>query len=216
MDDGQAEAFARSLLTHGSELSERLRASDWLPPADRAKTLYSWFMELAPDIEGGRAALPSIPSNSSGFLSDASLTLSDNMTGALVWLLALAVCGLAAWRLLLHYPETRPSPMAIRNLPEHWPVSPERVTTRGDLVRAFEYLALLCLGIEASHRHHLELARRLGETGHESGMERRQAARQLAYLYELARYAPEDESLSETEMAAARRDLSYLAGAGAA
>ena len=45
---------------------------------------------------------------------------------------------------------------------------------------------------------------------------RRQAAGHLAHLYELARYAPEDEPLPESEMAAARRDLSLLAGAGAA
>jgi len=35
-------------------------------------------------------------------------------------------------------------------------------------------------------------------------------------LYELARYAPQDEELPETDLAAARRQLSFLAGAGAA
>ncbi len=97
-----------------------------------------------------------------------------------------------------------------------WPVRPGEVATRGDLVRAFEYLALLRLGPRARPCHHLELADRLGEQAGPSGEgtdRRRQAADQLAHLYEQARYAPEEAPLSERDLATARRELCYLAGA---
>jgi hypothetical protein len=84
-----------------------------------------------------------------------------------------------------------------------WPVRPERIASRGDLVKAFEYLACLLLGQEALHRHHLDLGARLHATA-------------LARLYEQARYAPPDEPLPAAELAAARRDLCRLAGVGPA
>ena len=45
-----------------------------------------------------------------------------------------------------------------------WPVDPQRIRTREELVRAFEYLALLSLGPDARNRHHRDLAQRLGST----------------------------------------------------
>jgi hypothetical protein len=47
-------------------------------------------------------------------------------------------------------------------------------------------------------------------------MARQQAATELARLYEQARYAPQDDTLSAEDLAAARRDLCFLAGVGAA
>jgi hypothetical protein len=91
-----------------------------------------------------------------------------------------------------------------------WPVAPDRVGSREELVRAFEYLALLRLGWAARSRNHLEVADQLGVAGGAGG-ERREAAGQLARLYERARYAPEDAPLSEADLAAARRDLTLLA-----
>jgi hypothetical protein len=98
--------------------------------------------------------------------------------------------------------------------PGPWPVSPTAVATRRDLVRAFEHLALLCLGRAAYHYHHLELAERLGALS--GGPQCRQAAAELASLYEQARYAPEEGPLSNDEVTAARRDLCFLAGVAAA
>jgi hypothetical protein len=95
-----------------------------------------------------------------------------------------------------------------------WPVAPSAVRTRGEVVQAFEYLALLLLGRKAGSAHHLEIA---GQLAPEDGTgQRRNAAEELALLYEHARYAPPEEELSEDELAAARRDLSLLAGARAA
>ncbi len=95
-----------------------------------------------------------------------------------------------------------------------WPVAPAAVRTRDDVVKAFEYLALLLLGRQAGSANHVDIASRMGAddlTG-----QRGRAAGELAGLYEHARYAPPDEALSDAEMEAARRDLTYLAGAAAA
>ncbi len=95
--------------------------------------------------------------------------------------------------------------------PGPWPVHPSRVSTRQDLVRAFEHLAYLCLGRAAGPLNHRDVASRLGQTG--AG--RAAAAGRLARLYEQARYAPPDEGLPPDELAAARGDLAALAGAAA-
>ncbi|HTU19483.1 MAG TPA: hypothetical protein VMG10_15590, partial [Gemmataceae bacterium] len=92
-----------------------------------------------------------------------------------------------------------------------WPVAPGAVATRQDVIRAFEYLALLCIGPSAGTCHHRELAERLAEQ--DSGNPaRRQAAEMLACFYEQARYAPAGEALSQEELSDARQALCYLAG----
>jgi hypothetical protein len=92
-----------------------------------------------------------------------------------------------------------------------WPVRPDSVSTRQDVIRAFEYLALLCFGPAAAVCHHRQLAERLA--GQDStNPSRRQAAEMLAWLYEQARYAPDDETLSPEQLSDARHALSSLAG----
>jgi hypothetical protein len=93
-----------------------------------------------------------------------------------------------------------------------WPVRPEEVATRADLVRAFEYLALLLLGPSARTCNHLELARRISQRPTLQADRNREAAEELARLYEQARYTPPDERLPDELMSRARRELSYLAG----
>ncbi len=92
-----------------------------------------------------------------------------------------------------------------------WPVRPEAVHTRDELVRAFEYLALLRLGPAARSRNHHDVAAGLGQDDATC-----RAAERLAGLYEQARYAPPDEALPDADLAAARADLSLLAGVAAA
>jgi hypothetical protein len=92
-----------------------------------------------------------------------------------------------------------------------WPVRPDAVSTRQDVIRAFEYLALLCLGPAAAVCHHRQLAERLAEQD-SINPSRRQAAEMLAWLYEQARYAPADETLSQEQLSDARHALSSLAG----
>jgi hypothetical protein len=92
-----------------------------------------------------------------------------------------------------------------------WPVSPDRVSTRQDLIRSFEYLALLCLGPAAGACHHRALAERLAEQDG-GNPARRHAAELLSWLYEQARYAPAGEALSQEQFSDARRALWLLAG----
>ena len=92
-----------------------------------------------------------------------------------------------------------------------WPVDPAKVATRQDLVRAFEYLALLKLGRTARSWNHLEMAAGLAGNPGEPADKRRQAADHLAVLYERARYAPGDEPLADEDVNAARRHLCLLA-----
>jgi len=102
-----------------------------------------------------------------------------------------------------------------------WPIHPTAVQTREELIRAFEYLSVLLLGPAARHWHHLAIAASLGRSSGatvsarrwgDGSAERRQAAQQLATLYERARYAPPAEPLPEAALATARRDLCLLAG----
>jgi hypothetical protein len=95
-----------------------------------------------------------------------------------------------------------------------WPVDPSKVATRGELIQAFEYLALLQLGQEARSWNHLDIADGLGGEAEPETAPRRRAAEGLAALYEQARYAPAADPLPEGELAAARRDLCLLAGVG--
>jgi hypothetical protein len=89
-----------------------------------------------------------------------------------------------------------------------WPVPPGAVSTRQDVIRAFEYLALLCFGPAAAACHHRQLAERLAS----DNPNRRQAAEMLAWLYEQARYAPAGEALSQEQLSDARHALCSLAG----
>jgi hypothetical protein len=96
-----------------------------------------------------------------------------------------------------------------------WPVDPKAVRTRDDVVKAFEYLALLLLGRKAGSANHLDIASQLASGDDEAG-NRGAAARELARVYEHARYAPPQEPLTEREAESARRDLDLLAGVAAA
>src|SRR5207248_3213322 len=57
-----------------------------------------------------------------------------------------------------------------------WPVKPSAVASRDDFIRAFEYLALLCLGPEARSYNHREVAARLGGADDGPAGGRREAA----------------------------------------
>jgi len=134
--------------------------------------------------------------------------------GAL-WLVVLAGLGVLLWVLIVR---PRWAGLAGRDgwRLGPWPVRPSGVQTRGDVVKAFEHLALLLLGRQISTSHHLDIAGELGQSPDDPTGRRKNAAQELALLYEHARYAPPDEQLSEDELAAARRDLGFLAGGAAA
>jgi hypothetical protein len=92
-----------------------------------------------------------------------------------------------------------------------WPVSPEMVASREDLVRAFEYLSVLKLGPGSRSWNHRWIATQMA-VAESNGCH---AIGHLATLYEQARYAPAEDVLSEEAFRTARRDLCSLAGVAA-
>ena len=87
---------------------------------------------------------------------------------------------------------------------------PSSITTRTELRRAFDALALTRLGDKARPWNHRHVARQLGTSPNDS-----KAADAFANLYEMARYTPGDDRLSPTEQAAVRASLATLAGRAA-
>ena len=91
-----------------------------------------------------------------------------------------------------------------------WPVDPRRLTTRRDVVRAFEYLSVLICGPSAKTWTHHTIAAALADIAVSQG----ETAVLLARLYELAKYTPTDEALTTADLAEARRIVCRLAGLG--
>lgn len=132
----------------------------------------------------------------------------------LLWVLVGLGFALALWRTLAWRWGRRAEDRAAGWRLGPWPVRPGDVASRADLVRAFDYLALLRLGRVARAWNHREIAARLGDDARSA--ERRDAADRLALLYEQARYAPPSDPLPDAALAAARRHLCLLAGVPAA
>lgn len=131
------------------------------------------------------------------------------------WLAVLLAAGFAVWRVLPRFREDLGASADGWKLGP-WPVKPAAVRTREELVRAFEHLALRSLGWKAQNWHHHHIAAELGDHVAGDTAKRRRAAAELAEVYERARYAPGAEPLSDSLLAAARRDLCFLAGVSAA
>jgi hypothetical protein len=125
-----------------------------------------------------------------------------------LWIALIVAAGVLVWKILGGYSAAsrRASRRSWSLGP--WPVSPDAVGTRQEVIQAFEYLSLLRLGPAAQSRNHVLLAVELGEPA----PEHQDAAQRLATIYEKARYTPADETLSDTALASARRELCYLAG----
>jgi hypothetical protein len=129
-------------------------------------------------------------------------------------LLAGAAVALVLWKLYggrRHRRIAQPGPdWAKANGRGPAPVSVDLSTlaSREDLIRAFEHLSLVKLGMVARSWNHLHLAAGLGG---ERGAQR-QIANHLAFLYEQARYAPGDSRLSPHALRTAQHELAILAG----
>ena len=147
-------------------------------------------------FSGGGASLP-------------NLSTGAGAMGILLWVFVFGILGVLILKLL-----TLPRAALAARLRGWqlgpWPVVPSQIRTREELVKAFDYFALLRLGSAARHWNHREIADRLGVE------ERHQAATQLAGVYEQARYAPASDELPEQDLARARRDLCLLAGVAGA
>lgn len=92
--------------------------------------------------------------------------------------------------------------------PVPWPIDPRAISTREDVVKAFEFLSVLLCGPAAKTWTHSTIADELTALAATHG----ETAVKLARLYELARYAPLDEPLTRAELLEARRLACDLAG----
>jgi hypothetical protein len=127
----------------------------------------------------------------------------------LLWLAIIVAAGVVIWRL---FGKSIPGMGRLGGRAWKlgpWPVAPSAVASGQDLILAFEHLSLMKLGPAAQSRNHLDLAVDLGQ----EEVANRRAAVHLASLYEQARYIPGEEPLSAEDLAAARTELSFLAGA---
>jgi hypothetical protein len=125
------------------------------------------------------------------------------------WLAALAgagLLGLVLWQALKRYAGNEDAIARARRSLGPWPVDPAAVSSREDLIRAFEYLSLLRIGQAARNWNHRHIARELSPPQTE-------LAQEIATLYERARYAPGEDALPENTFDQARRGLCALAGA---
>lgn len=205
------------------------QADDWLKLRQRAEGLRAELPRLSqslgldgilPDagqLFRGRPTLPDL-GGWSGSVSPPGLPAvsapgdGSDLWHGLLWLVAGVALVLVLWKILAGQRGKGSEPGTGWRL-GRWPVDPASVATREDLVRAFEYLTLLCFGPVARSWNHLQIAERLGGT--EVDEERHRAAVHLAGLYEQARYAPPEGPLPAGELEAARRHLCFLAGASA-
>ena len=67
-----------------------------------------------------------------------------------------------AWYLRRRYRGPASMQAALAAVPAVWPVAPESVSTKDELIRAFEYVSLVQLGLELESQHHPCLAEGLG------------------------------------------------------
>ena len=123
-----------------------------------------------------------------------------------IWLLLLLLFLLAGWQ-MLRWSQRSAAGVDERTQLGPWPVRPEAVSTRAELVRAFDYLALLTLGVGVQSWNHHAVARRWREKSPACA----QTGDALALLYEQARYTQGVEALTESQRDQARASLVQLA-----
>lgn len=205
--DGRLDWLGR--VTEGWRLPEtwRPKLGEWsgrlpnfnLPDLPRWRITPPNMGRLNLDFGGGggmRVGAPSLD----------GVSVSENF----FWVLLLLLLALLGW-VFYHKLGRVPTGLGAVRQRGPWPIDPALVTTRTQLVQAFDYLALLLLGDEVRTWNHVAVAKKLGEEATRSS-----AARALAQLYELARYTPGDDVLTPDAQAAARRHLVHLAGRAAA
>jgi hypothetical protein len=153
-----------------------------------------------PHISLGRWNLPAAPLPNLGGSGGA------RFGEALLWTAVVVALVILVWHIAKNHGQRgqRLSSVAILG---PWPVDPAEVATRQQLIMAFDYLALLLLGMQARTWNHRAIASRIGTATHHAD-----AALELALLYERARYTVGADPLSAGDQAIVRRDLVLLAG----
>jgi hypothetical protein len=174
---------------------------------------------------GGRLAVPEMrmPSPSTpGPNIDAAPAMGGTPEINRSALLVLAGVGLVAfltWRILSHMGTATHDDWARAGLDGPggwrlgpWPVQPESIKTRDDVIRAFEYLSVLQLGPSALTWNHVDIALALGGRFPALSVN----ALELGTRYEQARYAPPSEAMSPASVRTAQEDILRLVEGSAA
>jgi hypothetical protein len=177
------------------EALERLRHLP-RPNVERLKgklRLPGWSGISMPSLQG----TPSLPT-----MSGPSL---PSLGRGMMLILAALLVGLVAWHFLGR--RRKALAAAADDGLGPWPVRPDAVATRGELVRAFDYLALWKLGADVRSWNHQAIAHRFVERSPIfAGV-----AVSLAALYEQARYTDGAEPLTPADRDLAQRCLVQLA-----
>ncbi len=131
---------------------------------------------------------------------------SVSILNVLFWAVVIGIVVIVGWRLFGRIGSVASSHAAGAALGP-WPIDPTLIATRTQLIKGFDYAAILLIGGEARSWNHQAIARVLaGNSTHAA------AAQELASLYEQARYTIGPEQLSDAQQSAARRHLCLLAG----
>ena len=158
------------------------------------------FSPSLPNVSLPNVAAPSIPN----FGAPSMPSVGTGTT----WILFALLCLLVGWQMLRWTKGAAPV-VDPRVQLGPWPVRPEAIATRAELIQAFNYLALLTLGVNVESWNHVAITR--------SWRDRTPAcvesAQALAFLYEQARYTEGAQTLTEAERDQARRSLTHLAEA---
>ena len=142
--------------------------------------------------------MPSVPLPNLG--SPGSVSVGKT----LLWGVVLVVAVILGWQIIRKISPGEPNSPALVLLGP-WPVDPARVATRRQLIQAFDYLAVLSLGPQARFWNHRAVARNLAAVANQQTI-----AKELALLYEQARYTRGPEQLSPADQAAVRRYLCQM------
>lgn len=213
---GQEDPKWRKLSEAGGQLRERW--SEWSQSAqlERFWPSRSFKFPDAPPMGdfpnitraiADRTPNPSLPQLGAPELSGGGIF---NVLAWLVGGVAGAICLRQLW---IYWQETNRDLRRKQDLLKAWRMDPRSVSSREDLIRAYEYLALSRLGIAVKSWNHLAIAAGLGNS---TDPLRRNAALSLTNTYEHARYAPPEETLPKEVIVEARRQLCLLAGVAGA
>jgi hypothetical protein len=225
MDDlAQRRLQGHSDVAGNSDMPLGEKTAEWI--ADHLPTRQFWTDSVIPKIRDiPLPALPNIdlphahfpaPSLPSLNVPTVNMPAPSSSQGETIFLsvFTAAVVGLVLWRLysgMLNRRRQKQGPNWAEGDPAsagHRSLDLSLLKSREDLIRAFEQLSLVKLGSGARSWNHLHLAAGLGGKLNEH----RQLANHLAFLYEQARYAPGDGSLSPDALRIAHRELAILAG----
>jgi hypothetical protein len=198
----------------GLELGDRVRDL-WRPE-------WSWRPKLGnlprPDLHGWRPHF-SLPGLGLPGFTGPSLgppSFSGGPVGSFRFMIWVFLAVGAAGLLWLWRRHGKRLPVARRPAPVEWPIAPDRIVTRAQLIHAFDYLSQLLLGKEAVYWNHRRIAEHLAVQDDQRGQAA--AAWRLANVYETVRYTEGPETLaadlSEQQRDAVRRDLCLLAAPG--